>query len=59
MPDSEILIQNVGITSTRAGILKVCEEMGGDISLLHEHTSAGEPVADILGPHQQASRNHH
>ena len=48
VPDSEILIQNVGINSTRAGILKVCEEMGGDISLLHEHTSAGEPVADIL-----------
>lgn len=48
VPDSEILIQNVGINSTRAGILKVCEDMGGDITLLNEHKESGEPVADIL-----------
>lgn len=48
VPDSEILIQNVGINPTRAGILKVCEDMGGDITLLHERTNGGEPIADIL-----------
>lgn len=48
VPDSEILIQNVGINSTRAGILRVCEDMGGDITLLHERKTGGEPVADIL-----------
>ena len=48
VPDSEILIRNVGINPTRAGILKVCEDMGGDISLLNEHTEGGEKIADIL-----------
>lgn len=48
VPDSEILIQNVGINPTRAGLLKVCEDMGGDITLLNERTQAGEPIADIL-----------
>lgn len=48
VPDSEILIQNVGINPTRAGLLKVCKDMGGDITLLHERTESGEPIADIL-----------
>lgn len=48
VPDSEILIQNVGINPTRAGILRVCEDMGGDITLLNERTQGGEKIADIL-----------
>lgn len=48
VPDSEILIKNTGINPTRAGILKVCEDMGGDITLLNERTEGGEKVADIL-----------
>lgn len=48
VPDSEILIQGVGINPTRAGILKVCEDMGGDITLLNERTEGGEKIADIL-----------
>ena len=48
VPDSEILIENTGINPTRAGILKVCEDMGGDITLLNERTEGGEKIADIL-----------
>lgn len=48
VPDSEILIKNTGINPTRAGILKICEDMGGDITLLNEHTEGGEKIADIL-----------
>ena len=48
VPDSEILIENVGINPTRAGILKVCEDMGGDITLLNERIEGGEKIADIL-----------
>ena len=48
VPDSEILIKNVGINPTRAGILKVCEDMGGQIQLLNERTEGGEKLADIL-----------
>ncbi len=46
--DSEILIQNVCVNSTRSGILKVCEDMGGDITLLNQRIESGEKVADIL-----------
>ncbi|WP_122643195.1 3-phosphoshikimate 1-carboxyvinyltransferase [Luxibacter massiliensis] len=48
VPDSEILVKNTGINPTRAGILKVCEDMGGDITLLNERTQGGEKIADIL-----------
>ena len=48
VPDSEILVKNVGINPTRAGLLKVCEDMGGNITLLNERTEAGEKMADIL-----------
>lgn len=48
VPDSEILIKNTGINATRAGILKVCEDMGANITLLNERTEGGEAIADIL-----------
>lgn len=48
VPNSEILIKNVGINPTRDGILKVALEMGGDISILNKRTDGGEPTADLL-----------
>lgn len=48
VPDSEILIKNVGTNPTRAGILKVSEDMGGDITLLNERIEGGEKIADVL-----------
>ena len=45
--DSEILLKNVGINPTRAGILKVCMDMGANITLLNKSTQ-GEPTADLL-----------
>lgn len=46
--DSELLIQNVGINPTRAGILKVCEAMGANITYLNRYSGNGEPTADLL-----------
>ena len=46
-PDSEIMLRNVGINPTRAGLLKVCMDMGADITLLNQSTE-GEPTADLL-----------
>lgn len=46
-PGSEILLKNVGINPTRAGIIKVCMDMSADITLLNESTE-GEPTADLL-----------
>ena len=47
-PNSELLIRNVGINPTRSGIIKVVQDMNGNIELLNERLSGGEPVADIL-----------
>lgn len=48
VPGSEILLKNVGVNPTRAGILTAARQMGGDITLLNERLVSGEPVADIL-----------
>jgi 3-phosphoshikimate 1-carboxyvinyltransferase len=48
VPNSQILIRDVGINPTRAGILTVIKAMGGQIQLLNQHTASGEPAADIL-----------
>ena len=45
--DADILIKNVNINPTRAGILKVIEDMGGNISYIDRRTVSGEEVADI------------
>ncbi|MEG0590227.1 MAG: 3-phosphoshikimate 1-carboxyvinyltransferase [Lachnospiraceae bacterium] len=48
VPDSELLLQNVGINPTRNGILNVCRDMGADITCLHVAVHHGEPTADLL-----------
>lgn len=48
VPNSEILIKNVGINPTRDGILKVAYAMGANIEKLNVHTVSGEPACDLL-----------
>ena len=48
IPDSQILIRNVGINHSRDGILRAVHAMGGDIRLLNRRKDQAEPVADIL-----------
>ncbi len=48
VPGSEILIKNVGINPTRDGLLRVCKDMGADITLLNQSFGNGEPTADLL-----------
>lgn len=48
LPNSEVLIKNVGINPTRAGLIKVCEAMGADLTLLNENHGNAEPTADLL-----------
>lgn len=47
VPDSDIVIQDVGVNPTRTGILDVLEMMGANISVFNERNWNGEPVADI------------
>lgn len=48
VPDSEILLRNVGVNPTRDGILRVCKRMGADLTLCNQQISGGEATADIL-----------
>lgn len=46
--DSEILIKDVSLNPTRTGIIKVLQDMGGNISLLNQRKVCGEEIGDIL-----------
>lgn len=47
VPDSELVIENVGVNPTRTGILEVLAMMGADIQQENQREVAGEPVADL------------
>ncbi|TYQ16646.1 UNVERIFIED_CONTAM: 3-phosphoshikimate 1-carboxyvinyltransferase [Acetivibrio alkalicellulosi] len=47
VPNSDIVIKNVGINPTRTGIIDVYKSMGANIQLLNECTINNEKVADI------------
>ena len=47
IPDSDIVLTNVGVNPTRTGLLDVLRMMGADIETLNERFSGQEPVADL------------
>ena len=47
IPNSKVLIKNVGINPTRTGILDVFRQAEINFSILNERTVSGEKVADI------------
>ncbi len=47
VPDSELVIENVGVNPTRTGILDALAMMSADIQLENQREVAGEPVADL------------
>ena len=47
IPGSDVVIENVGINPTRAGLFDVLREMGADITYENKRTVGGEPVADL------------
>lgn len=51
VPGSDVTIANVGLNSTRAGLVEVLQAMGGDIELLDPREVGGEPVADLRVRH--------
>ncbi|MFC0588001.1 3-phosphoshikimate 1-carboxyvinyltransferase [Novosphingobium aquiterrae] len=51
VPGSEVLIENVGLNPTRAGIVEVLRLMGGSIEEVNRREVGGEPVADLLVKH--------
>ncbi len=55
VPDSNLVIENVGINPTRTGVLEVLQGMGADISLENQRLVTGEPVADLRIRHSALS----
>ncbi|MBI5740271.1 MAG: 3-phosphoshikimate 1-carboxyvinyltransferase [Nitrospirae bacterium] len=55
VPGSEVLIRNVGINSTRTGLLDILKAMGADLRLENEKEVSGEPVVDILARYSPLS----
>lgn len=48
VPDSEVVIKEVGINPTRSGILDVLKRMKAEISVENTHETAGEMAADLI-----------
>lgn len=51
VPGSDVTIANVGLNPTRAGLVEVLRQMGGDIELVDPREVGGEPVADLRVRH--------
>ena len=46
-PNSDVVLTDVNVNETRSGVLTVLRRMGANITLTHERTQNGEPIADI------------
>ena len=44
---SDILVPNIALNPTRAGLFKTLEEMGANIEYINRKSEGGEPVADL------------
>ncbi|MDO9367278.1 MAG: 3-phosphoshikimate 1-carboxyvinyltransferase [Sphingopyxis sp.] len=51
VPGSDVLVANVGLNPTRAGLVEILKQMGGDIELVDAREVGGEPVADLRVRH--------
>ena len=47
VPNSDIIIKNVGLNDTRTGIIDVVQRMGGNLEILDERVVSGEKVGDL------------
>lgn len=47
VPNSDIILKNVGLNPTRTGILDVVKFMGGNIEILDKKNVSGEEVGDL------------
>ncbi|MBC7491090.1 MAG: 3-phosphoshikimate 1-carboxyvinyltransferase, partial [Novosphingobium sp.] len=51
VPRSDLVIENVGLNPTRAGLFEVLRQMGGRIEEMNARDVGGEPVADLRVRH--------
>ena len=48
VPGSRIVIENVGLNATRAGLIELLRDMGGSIEVTNARETGGEPVGDLI-----------
>lgn len=48
LPNSEVLLKNVGLNPTRSGIIDVLLQMGANIEIVNTSTVGNEPVGDLI-----------
>jgi 3-phosphoshikimate 1-carboxyvinyltransferase len=46
-PGSNVLVPNIGLNPTRAGLFTTLREMGADLTYENERVEGGEPMADL------------
>ncbi len=51
VPGSDLVVENVGLNPTRAGLFEVLRQMGGSIEEINTREVGGEPVADLRVRH--------
>ena len=56
VPDSEIILKNIGLNPTRSGITEVIKKMGGDIEILDQRDVCGELVGDVKVKYSQGMK---
>ncbi len=47
VPGSDVLVPNIGLNPTRAGLFATLQEMGADLTFENPREAGGEPVADL------------
>ncbi|WP_299646326.1 3-phosphoshikimate 1-carboxyvinyltransferase [uncultured Jannaschia sp.] len=47
VPGSDVLVPNIGLNPTRAGLFETLREMGADLACENPREEGGEPVADL------------
>ena len=47
VPGSDVLVPNIGLNPTRAGLYTTLQEMGADLTFENPRDAGGEPVADL------------
>lgn len=48
IPDSKLVLKNVGLNPSRTGIIDVLKAMGGKLDIVNQRSTRGEQVGDII-----------
>ena len=56
VPGSDVLVPNIGLNPTRAGLFFTLQEMGADLTFENPREEGGEPVADLRARYSPAMR---